>query len=104
MHSMERRTSERIAVRIKFTLHLGASEQIELWSNDISTGGVALECPSIIAQGIKLGEKVMLTVHYSPEEFDTVPAEAVRIAPGNRTMRGCVGFRFNREAGLQFAA
>ncbi|MDH4133574.1 MAG: PilZ domain-containing protein [Gammaproteobacteria bacterium] len=104
MQSEERRKSERIPVRVKFTLHMGSSEQIELWSKDISTSGVALECPSVVAQAIRLGEKVMLTVHYSPEEFDTVAAEAVRVAPGNHAMRGSVGFRFDREAGLQFAA
>jgi len=104
MHATERRTSERILVRAKVTLHLGPSEHIELWSHDMSVGGVCLECPSVVAQDITPNTKVQLTVHYSPEESDRINAEVVHVAQGNRTVRGSVGLRFDRESGIQHAA
>ncbi len=94
----ERRSSERITVRARFTLNLPGYGDVDLWSRNMSLGGVYLECAPAIAQSAVLYTKVQLTVHYGPGEVDNIVAEIVQISPDG------IGLRFDREAGTQYAA
>jgi hypothetical protein len=98
MHTENRRSSERITVRARFTLNIGASGDVELWSRNMSLGGVYLECLPAASQGLALYSKVQLTVHYGPGDADNIVAEIVHLSPDG------IGLRFDRESGIQYAA
>lgn len=93
MNTINLRTSERITVRARFTLNIGVHREVEVWSRNMSLGGVYLECPPEIAQDLVLNSKIQLTVHYGPGDFDTVSARIIRLSPDG------VGLCFDRERG-----
>lgn len=93
MNTINLRTSERITVRAKFTLNVGVHRDVEVWSRNMSLGGVYLECPPEIAQDLILNSNIKLTVHYGPGDFDSIIARILRVSPDG------VGLCFEREWG-----
>lgn len=98
MYTENLRSSERITVRARFTLTIGVHRDVEVWSRNMSLGGVYLECPPAIAQDLILNSTVQLTVHYAPGDVDTVTAKVLRVSPDG------IGLCFDREAGIEYTA
>lgn len=95
MTNDDRRTHERMPVKMDVTLHLGTGNRIRLSSRDLSAGGLFLECSLAQVDTLTRNDKVKITVHYDDtDESETVFADVVRLETGG------VGLRFDRDAAV----